>query len=279
MDFAVKLDIFRGPLDLLLYLVRKHELEVADIPLARVIDQYLEHIAVLEQIDVNAVGDFLELASTLIEIKSRMVLPGDEEMSQELEDPRQELVRRLLEYKQYRDAASMLEERGRARRDRFTRLASDMATRPIEPHEQPIQEVELWDLVSAFGRVLKAKLATRGPENIRYDDTPIHVFMLRIDARLRQEGRVAFAAFFDGAVHKSTLIGMFLAVLQLMRYQHARAAQPDLFDEIWLEPGSEPLPAEIGIVADYEHGAAGERSATFAQDRAAEASTAGKSAG
>jgi segregation and condensation protein A len=260
MRFAVKLDIFRGPLDLLLYLVRKHELEVAEIPLALVIDQYLEYIAVLEQIDVDAVGDFLELASTLIEIKSRMVLPGDEEVAQELEDPRQELVRRLLEFKQYRDAASMLEERGRARRDRFARVASDMSTRPIEPHEQPIQEVELWDLVSAFGRVLKAKLATRGPENIRYDDTPIHVFMQRIDARLRQEGRVAFAAFFDGAVHKSTLIGMFLAVLQLMRYQHARAAQGELFDEIWLEAGSEMLPAEMSIVADYEHATTAEAS-------------------
>jgi segregation and condensation protein A len=260
MRFAVNLDIFRGPLDLLLYLVRKHELDVADIPLARMIEQYLDYIAVLEQIDVDAVGDFLELASTLIEIKSRMVLPGDEEVAQELEDPRQELVRRLLEYKQYRDAASMLDERGRARRDRFARLASDMSTRPVEPHEQPIQEVELWDLVSAFGRVLKARLATRGPENIRYDDTPIHVFMQRIDARLRREGRVPFAAFFDGAVHKSTLIGMFLAVLQLMRYQHARAAQGELFDEIWLEPGSELLPAEIRIVVEYEHGAAAEAS-------------------
>ena len=108
--------------------------------------------------------------------------------------------------------------------------------------------------------MLKAKLATRGPENIRYDDTPIHVFMQRIDARLRQEGRVAFTAFFDGAVHKSTLVGMFLAVLQLMRYQHARAAQGELFDEIWLEAGSEMLPAEMSIVADYEHATAAEAS-------------------
>jgi segregation and condensation protein A len=267
MRFAVNLDIFRGPLDLLLYLVRKHELDVADIPLARVIDQYLEYIAVLEMIDVDAVGEFLELASTLIEIKSRMVLPGDEEVAEELEDPRQELVRRLLEFKQYRDAASMLEERGRAWRDCYTRLASDMPARPLEPHEQPIMEVELWDLVSAFGRVLKAKSAHRGPENIRYDDTPIHAFMQRINDRLQQEGRVAFVAFFDGSVHKSKLIGMFLAVLQLMRYQHARATQGELFDEIWLEPGNEPLPATISAVTDYEHGAA------------AEASTAGEYAG
>src|SRR3990170_9031444 len=153
MRFSVNLDIFRGPLDLLLYLVRKHELEITDIPLARVIDQYLEYIAVLEQIDVDAVGDFLDVASTLIEIKSRMVLPSDEEVAEELEDPRRELVRRLLEFKQYRDAASMLDERSREWRERFPRMATDQLARPLEPHEQPIREVELWDLVSAFGRV------------------------------------------------------------------------------------------------------------------------------
>ena len=121
---------------------------------------------------------------------------------------------------------------------------------------QPIHEVELWDLVSAFGRVLKEKLAATGPTHIRYDDTPIHVFMQRIDSRLRHEGRLVFTALFDGTVHKSTLIGMFLAVLQLMRHQHARATQSAVFDAIWLEPGSEPLPANLDAVADYEHGAA-----------------------
>jgi segregation and condensation protein A len=253
MRFSVQLDDFHGPLDLLLYLVRKDELEVVDIPLARVIDQYLEYIAVLEQLDVDAVGDFLELASTLIEIKSRMVLPGEEAIEQELEDPRRELVRRLLEFKQYRDAASMLDERSRQWRERFPRLAPDTSARPLEPHEQPIREVELWDLVSAFGRVLKEKLAASGPTHIRYDDTPIHVFMQRIDARLRSEARVEFASFFPSSVHKSTLIGMFLAVLQLLRYQHARAVQPELFEEIWLEAGAEPLPEDVGVVAEYEH--------------------------
>lgn len=256
MRFSVQLDDFRGPLDLLLYLVRKHELDVVDIPLARVIDQYLEYIAVLELLDIDAVGDFLDMASTLVEIKSRMVLPGEAPLEQELEDPRRELVRRLLEFKQYRDAASMLEERSRQWRERFPRMSIDMPARPLEPQEQPLHEVELWDLVSAFGRVLKEKLATTGPTHIRYDDTPIHVFMQRIDERLRREGRVAFAAFFESAVHKTTLIGMFLAVLQLMRYQHARAVQPEPFEEIWLEAGAEPLPAEIAAVDEYEHGAA-----------------------
>ena len=253
MHFRVELDIFRGPHDLLLYLVRKHELEIVELPLARILDQYLEIIAVLEQIDVDAVGDFLEMASMLIEIKSRMVLPGDEEVADELEDPRQELVRRLLEYKQYRDAASMLEERSREWCERYPRMASDLPARHLSPEQQPIQEVELWDLVSAFGRVLKEKHATTGPESIRYDETPIHIYMQRIDARLRREGRVAFTEFFEAAVHKSALVGMFLAVLELVRHHHALAAQPNLFGEIWLEPGEAPLPNELAVVTDYEH--------------------------
>jgi segregation and condensation protein A len=248
MQFRIDLDIYRGPLDLLLYLVRQQELDVTELSASAVTEQFLEYITVLEQIDVDAVGEFLDMASMLIEMKSRMVLPGEDEVEEELEDPRQELVRRLLEYKQYRDAASMLEERGREWRERFPRLASDLPTRALSPDQQPICEVELWDLVSAFGRVLNEKHALTGPESIRYDETPIHVYMQRIDERLRRDGRVAFTVFFDATVHKSTLVGMFLAVLELVRHQHARAAQPELFGEIWLEPGDEPLPAELSLV-------------------------------
>jgi segregation and condensation protein A len=252
VSFRVELDIFRGPLDLLLYLVRKSELDISDIALANVTRQFIDHLAILEKIDVDAVGDFLEVASTLIEIKSRLVLPGADEVADELEDPRQDLVRRLLEYKQYRDAASMLEERSREWRERFPRLASDLPGRDLSPDLQPIQEVELWDLVSAFGRVLKEKHATAGPESIRYDETPIHVYMQRIDARLRRDGRIPFTEFFDSIVHKSALVGMFLAVLELVRHHHASAAQPELFGEIWLEPGEAPLPNELAVVTDYE---------------------------
>jgi segregation and condensation protein A len=252
-DFRVQLDIFRGPLDLLLYLVRKHELDAVDIQIAAVTEQFLEYVAVLEQIDVDMVGDFLDMASLLIELKSRAALPNEEEVAEELEDPREELVRRLLEYKQYRDAASMLEERSREWCERFPRAATDLPSRQISPEDQPIQEVELWDLVSAFGRVLKAKHATSGPESIRYDETPIHVYMQRIDERLRRERRVAFTHFFESSVHRSKLVGMFLAVLELVRHQHARADQPQLYGEIWIEPGEKPLPTELAAVTDYEH--------------------------
>jgi segregation and condensation protein A len=254
MRFRVQLESYWGPVDLLLYLVRQHELDVTNLPMSAITDQFLEHLAVLEQIDVNSVGEFLEMASTLIEIKSRMVLPGEEEVVEELEDPRQDLVRRLLEYKQYRDAASMLEERSRQWSDRYARLANDLPVRPNPAVDPPVGQAELWDLVSAFGRVLKGKQSARGPENIRYDETPIHVYMRRIDERVRREGRVVFTAFFESAVHKSALVGMFLAVLELVRHQHVRAMQPELFGEIWLEPGAVSLPLEMAVVADYEHG-------------------------
>jgi segregation and condensation protein A len=253
MPFRVQLEIFRGPLDLLLYLVRKSELDVSEISLSRVTEQFLDYLTVLEQLDIEAVGDFLDIASALIELKSRALLPGEEEVQDELEDPRQDLVRRLLEYKQYRDAASMLEERSREWCQRYPRLAGDLPGRVLSPEDQPIQEVELWDLVSAFGRVLKEKNSVSGPESIRYDETPIHIYMQRIDERLRREGRTEFTTFFDSTVHKSALVGMFLAVLELVRHHHARAAQMQLFGDIWLEPGEEPLPAELKAVSDYDH--------------------------
>src|SRR5262249_99973 len=130
------------------------------------------------------------------------------------------------------------------------RLANDLPGRRLSPEQQPIQEVELWDLVSAFGRVLKAKHAASGPESIRYDETPIHVYMRQIDERLQRDGRTAFTRLFEDTVHKSKLVGMFLAVLELVRHQHARAAQPELFGEIWLEPGNEALPVNL-VAADH----------------------------
>ena len=252
MDFRVDLNVFRGPLDLLLYLVRKHEVEIVDIPIATITDQYLEYLSVLEQLDVNAVGDFLALASTLIEIKSQQVLPRADEIQDELDDPRRELVRRLLEYKNYRDAASMLEERSRHWQQHYPRLSDDLPRRQRDLAEEPIQEVELWDLVSAFGRIIRETQASK-PSSIVYDDTPIHVYMGRIYTRLIKQGRLAFSDLFDPSMHKSTLVGIFLATLELVRHHRVRVEQNELFGEIWVLPNlecSEPL--DLSNVDSYE---------------------------
>jgi segregation and condensation protein A len=256
MDFRVDLNIFRGPLDLLLYLVRKHEVEIVDLPIAPITEQFLEYLAVLEKIDVNAVGDFLEMASTLIEIKSRMVLPRGGEVDDELSDPRQELVRRLLEYKKFKDAASMLDERGRAWQERFPRLANDLAPRERKLDDEAIQEVELWDLVSAFGRIMREIAATR-PSSIVYDETPIHVYMAQIKARLLERPRLAFRELFPAGIHKSALIGLFLAILELVRHHHVRAEQNVLFGELWLLPGArQNAQLDADNVETYDHGSA-----------------------
>ncbi len=243
MDFRVDLSIFRGPLDLLLYLVRKHEVDICDIPIAEVTDQYLEYLSVLERLDVNAVADFLGLASTLIEIKSQQVLPRSDEVDDAIEDPRHELVQRLLEYKQFRDAATTLEERSRQWQQHYPRLTSDLPRREQDPAEQPIEEVELWDLVSAFGRIMRETEAIK-PSSIVYDDTPIHVYMGQIHTRLLEQGQLAFSSLFIPGMYRSTTISIFLAVLELVRHAHVRLDQNELFGEIWLLPNlqcAEPL--------------------------------------
>ncbi len=251
MDFNVDLNIFRGPLDLLLYLVRKHEVEIVDIPISLITDQYLEYLTLLKELDVGSVGDFLAMASLLIEIKSQQVLPRGDEVEEELEDPRQELVRRLLEYKQYRDAASILDERSRAWQQHYPRVASDLPPRQRNLAEEPIQEVELWDLVSAFGRIIRENVAAK-PSNIVYDDTPIHVHMSRILALLSARGRLSLSELFDVRLHKSALVGMFLAVLELVRHHRVRAEQNELFGEIWILPGTEAAPLDPSQVDNYE---------------------------
>ncbi|HZZ29510.1 MAG TPA: segregation/condensation protein A [Pirellulales bacterium] len=236
MNFQVELNEFRGPLDLLLFLVRKHEVEINDIPIAPITDQFLQYLEVLQQLNVDDVGDFVELASTLIEIKSRSVLPRTEEIEEPVEDPRRDLVRRLLEYKQFKDAASMLEERGRQWQQHFPRLTSDTQQRERDPAEEPIHEVELWDLVSAFGRILREQAAS-GPSNIVYDDTPIHVYMERIHGQLKQHGKLAMSELFSPHTNRSTLVGLFLATLELVRHHGVRLEQGELFEEIWILPG------------------------------------------
>jgi segregation and condensation protein A len=240
-------------MDLLLYLVRKHEVEITDIPIAAITDQYLGYLALIERLDVGAVGDFLAVASLLIEIKSQQVLPRADEIDGALEDPREELVRRLLEYRKYRDAASILEERSRQWQQRFPRLTGDLAEPERDLAEEPIHEVELWDLVSAFTRIMREQELAR-PSNIVYDDTPIHVYMGRIHALLLERGQLSFSDLFQRGMHRSTLVGMFLAVLELVRHHRVHVEQNALFGEIWVLPSgdcSEPL--DLSDVDNYDH--------------------------
>ncbi|MEQ8848644.1 segregation/condensation protein A [Botrimarina sp.] len=246
--FRVQLDAYNGPLDLLLYLVRKAELPIAQLPLAELAQQYLDYVALVERLDPDAVGDFLEVASTLLVIKSQSVLPDAEASAGEPTDDEApvespgDLVARLLQYKEYRDAAARLET---ARLDWSRRRVRVQPTgRAAAPaDERPIEGVELWDLVSAFARVMRDRLQPpEEPATVRYDETPIHVYMQRVDRQLRQSREpTPFECLFpEGEVHKSTLVAVFLAVLELVRYRHALASQSERFGPIALLPGPTP---------------------------------------
>lgn len=255
MDFRVDLTMFRGPLDLLLYLVRKHELDILNIPIALVTEQYLGYLEILEELNVDEVGDFIEVASLLIEIKSRLVLPREEEDEEPAleDDPRNELVQRLLEYKKYKDAASILHESSLEWQQRYPRASNDLPSRNLDPSEQPIKEVELWDLVSAIGRIMREADRLKPVTNIVYDDTPISVYMQKMHEELLQHGELSLTNMFDPGMQKARMIGIFLAVLELARNYGVVVEQVGIHGNMTLRTGERFRPQmEISeIFGDY----------------------------
>jgi segregation and condensation protein A len=240
MNFLVNTEQFRGPIDLLLYLVRRSEIEISSIGLGALTNQYLQHLDVLLEISIDGVGEFVDVASQLIEIKAREVLPRNEleQVEDEFQqDPRENLVQRLLLYKRFKDASVSLEEQGLRWRRRYTRVQNSVVKK-VEIADQTIEELHLWDLVSAFGRVLKSNKPLL-QQNIVIDDTPIQVYMRRIHSRIVSQGRVSFTDLFENQIHKSAMIGIFLAVLELTRHHNVVAEQSDLHSEIVLLPGLE----------------------------------------
>ncbi|MGQ9504478.1 MAG: segregation and condensation protein A [Thermogutta sp.] len=235
MEFRVQLDVFRGPLDLLLYLVRRHEVAVTEISVAVIAEQFLRFLEGLDSLDVDMAADYLAMASWLAELKSYELLPHAEDIPEnELPaEPRQELVRRLLEYKRYRDLACVLEERAKEWQKQYRRLSDDLGSRIRDPADEPLEDVHLWDLVNAFVRVLQENELQTG-RTLIYDDTPIQVFMERIYRQLLERQHIAMSELFYPGMHKSTLVGVFMACLELVRFGFARIEQHALFDEIHL---------------------------------------------
>lgn len=254
--FAIELTEFRGPIDLLWFLVRRNEMDVNQLSLSKITAQFLDYLEVLKEIQFDSIGDFVEVASRLVELKSRTVLPRPpEEVAEDDElDPREDLVARLLLYKEFRDAATLLDEQAASWQQRYPRLQDDLPPREVDLAEQPIQAVELWDLVSAFGRVLREQRRAQ-PEKILYDDTPIQVYMRRIHGLLVDRGSIPFSGLFEPGIHKSSMIGIFLAILELARHHNVRTEQADLNAEILIVPG-EGFSTELRItdVDDYDPG-------------------------
>ena len=248
--FAIQFPFFQGPLDLLHHLVKKRELDILDIPIAEILEQYLEYLAILEQIDINNIGDFLATASILIEMKAFRATANEEIAEVEAEPSKEDLTKQLLEYKQYCNAARQLQKRSEDWQLRFPRLVDDLPQRRRNLSDEPIQEVALWDLVSAFGRILR-ECAPAAEHKIIFDDTPITTHMNRIHHRLKIERRIAFRQLFLPGQHKSTLVGIFLASLELVRHEFAHVYQEINFGEIELayRQSSKPLDfSSLGVI-------------------------------
>jgi segregation and condensation protein A len=228
-DYRVNLDIFAGPLDLLLYLVRKEEVDIYDIPIAKITDQYVRYIELMKSLDIDLAGDFLVMAATLMQIKSAMLLPKadtEEYQDDDLTDPRTELVRQLLEYKKFKDAANLLDAAACEQRERFPRPGTIIER--LKPDTEPelyIEQVSVWDLLEAFDLICKAIGNVGSLDHIK-DDTPIDLYQIEILHRLQTEGPMIFERVFETRSSRVVMIGLFLALLELIRERLIWAEQP-----------------------------------------------------
>lgn len=242
--YQVKVEAFEGPLDLLLHLIKKNEIDIYNIPIAAISRQYLEYIDLLQDLNLDIAGEFLVMAATLIQIKSKMLLPpvADEDAAEEEEDPRAELVRRLLEYQKYKDAAVMLGQRELLGRDIFARKFPSPELAAFQAEEEPV-DVELFELIEAFQRVL-AKVPAESFHEVGADGVTIADRIVEILSLLEGEEAVTFESLFFADLSREALIISFLAVLELCKLKIIKISQVNNHGTIWIMP--------VAVKADAE---------------------------
>ena len=267
-DYQVRLSNFEGPLDLLLFLIRRAEVDVNDIPIVEITGQYFDFLKQIDQIDIEVAGEFLVMAATLIEIKSRSLKPpnaegqedGPEDIGEDLSaiDPRFELVQQLLAYQRYRAASERLDvhrlEHSQMHQVRVGVSEQDDAELAASSEDAvlEIEDAHLGDLIEAYQRIVEAvDFGKMGDHEIEYDDTPIALHEEDLSDRLqrRPDKRLSLHAALEGK-RRIEMIGLFLAVLELARKQHIRILQDPEREEILIElrdeADREQLPAEDG---------------------------------
>ena len=245
-NYRVQLDAYAGPLDLLLHLVKRHEIDLHDIPIKTLTQQYLEHLKVIQSIDVENAGEFLVMAATLLEVKSQMLVPRIAEENaqdsddptdaiEESADPRYELVQQLLAYKRYKDAALALEDRALAWSHRHATHPQKISTSADDADERDfeLEDANVMDLCQAFARILET-VGQVHEHAVTYDDTPISLHAQDVyDLLSRTQGRtLSLEQIFAGRSHRSEMVGLFLATLELVRSCRVRVIQsPDATGE------------------------------------------------
>jgi segregation and condensation protein A len=235
MSYEIKLDIFEGPLDLLLYLIRKNEIDIYNIPIALITEQYLAYLEMMRSFNLDLAGEYLVLASTLIHIKSKLLLPPDESEGEdeEGEDPRAELVQQLLEYQIFKEAALRLENRPLLERDVFTRGAPGEAPSAAEEEGEAMIEVGVFELVAAFRRIIAG---IDRPEKLEIDAEKMSLTdrINEIMEMLLEKQQMTFVDLIGDRTDRRRIICTFLAILELMKLRMIRAYQSGPFGAIRL---------------------------------------------
>lgn len=225
LDYKVRLDQYYGPLDLLLYLVKESEVDIQNIPLARVTEQYLLYIEALQKLDLDLAGDFLVMASSLMEIKARLLVPRPEtEEGEEEEDPRRALIEKLLEFKRFKDLAGAIGKLAERRAARFGRPRVRPPGMDSVPTEEIAVELALWDLAAAFARILR-ETALDVPRTILFDQVPIEQFMAGILERLAARGEILFSELVGDRNDRGRVVAHFIATLELARQRQLTVEQ------------------------------------------------------
>ena len=233
MRYKIKLEVFEGPLDLLLYLIRKNDIDISDIPIAKITEQYLSYIEMMKMLDLDVVGDFLVMAATLMQIKSRMLLPADPQAVQEEQiDPRDELAKRLLEYKQFKEIAEALKTKEIQRLDLFPRgIDEELARQLKEDAKEVYFEASLFDLINALSEALK-----RTPEEVIHEivkeEFTVEQKIHEILHCLLSQGNIMLKDLFGKARGRVEIVVTFLAVLELIRLKEIKVVQRKLFGDI-----------------------------------------------
>lgn len=249
MSTHVQLEIFEGPLDLLLHLIKKSEVSITDIPIAAITEQYLATLELMESLNLDIAGEFLVMAATLVHIKSRMLLPAgaDEPDEDEGIDPRDELVRRLLDYQRYKDAASVLEQREILTRDVFIRGGGSME----EAGPRGFRETSIFELLGALKRVIE-----RLPKDVFHEVTlekiTVREKMTLLLDRLHERGSVVFETLFDQAKNRMEVVVTFLAMLELVKVRAIRIVQAELGGPILIEAAAGMDEAAEQVALDEE---------------------------
>lgn len=234
MSTRVETEIFEGPLDLLLHLIKKNEVSITDIPIATITEQYLATLDLLQSLSLDVAGEFLVMASTLIHIKSRMLLPAGDDGADDDEDggldPRDELVRRLLEYQRYKEAAQDLDQREVLSRDVFTRTAAPVE----EAGQRGFREVSVFELLAALKRIID-RLPKDSFHEVTLEKITVREKMTHLLDVLRTQGSVLFESLFASANSRMEIIVTFLAMLELVKVRAIRIVQDELAGPITLE--------------------------------------------